>query len=86
MRPCVGGLGAAHWRHLLHDIAHDYNRDRNHLALGKGEPVHRVVERQRKLKSRKVLGGLHQSPLSSWGFRKGQGATPNPPKNAIVVL
>lgn len=52
-------LSVSHLRRLLRDYQDYYNRDRTHLALGKDALVHRAVQRQGRLKSRKVLGGLH---------------------------
>lgn len=52
-------LNASHLRRILWEYADYYNQDRTHLSLGKDAPVHRPVERHGKLKSRKILGGLH---------------------------
>lgn len=52
-------VNANHLRRILREYADYYNRDRTHLSLGKDAPVHRPIERPGKLKSRKILGGLH---------------------------
>jgi hypothetical protein len=52
-------LSASHLRRILREYADYYNHDRTHLSLGKDAPAHRPIERLGKVKSRKILGGLH---------------------------
>jgi putative transposase len=52
-------LNAQHLRRILLEYKDYYNQDRTHLSLGKDTPIHRPIERSGKLKSRKILGGLH---------------------------
>jgi putative transposase len=52
-------LNARHLRRILQEYADYYNQDRTHLSLGKDSPAHRPIEGLGKVKSRKILGGLH---------------------------
>lgn len=52
-------LNAQRLRRILLEYQDYYHQDRTHLSLGKDAPVHRYIERSGKLKSRKILGGLH---------------------------
>jgi len=49
----------AHLRKVLRAYADYYNNDRPHLALDKDSPHSRPVERDGRVVSRRVLGGLH---------------------------
>jgi hypothetical protein len=47
-------------RVLKHYYADYYNSDRTHLALQKDSPLGHPVERDGRIVSRPVLGGLHR--------------------------
>jgi len=53
-------LDAAHLRRVLDAYVHYYNRDRTHLALKKDAPCSRPIERDGRISSRPILGGLHR--------------------------
>src|SRR6201993_2867877 len=62
-RECVDHiivLSEAHLRGILKSYARYYNETRTHLALDKDAPVSRPVERTGVVRSRAILGGLHQ--------------------------
>ena len=52
-------LGEAHLRCLLHNYAHYYNATRTHWSLGKDAPLSRPIQRDGRITSRAILGGLH---------------------------
>ena len=52
-------LNAAHLRRVLEAYARYYNQDRTHLALAKDAPHMRAVERDGRITSKPILGGLH---------------------------
>jgi hypothetical protein len=61
-RECVDHiivLGEAHLRRILKSCARYYNETRTHLALDKGAPVSRPVQRTGVVRSLAILGGLH---------------------------
>jgi len=49
----------AHLRRVLRAYADYYNNDRPHLALDKDSPHSRPIEREGRLASKRILGGLH---------------------------
>jgi transposase InsO family protein len=62
-RECLDHIVIFNARHLyrvLSAYVEYYNRDRTHLSLGKDSPLGRTVEKNGKIRSCKILGGLHQ--------------------------
>src|SRR5271169_5782093 len=62
-RECVDhfiALGEAHLRRILRTYARYYNCVRTHRSLDKDAPVSRPVRRIGTIRSRPILGGLHQ--------------------------
>jgi len=53
-------FNAAHLQRVLQAYAAYYNLDRPHMALGKYSPLGRPIERQGRVVSRPVAGGLHR--------------------------
>jgi transposase InsO family protein len=61
-RECVDHiivLGEVHLRRVLQSYADYYNSVRTHRSLNKDAPVSRPVQRTGVIKSRAILGGLH---------------------------
>ncbi len=56
-------LGEAHLRRLLQSYAHYYNATRPHWSLAKDAPLYRKIERDGRIASRAILGGLHNRYL-----------------------
>ena len=52
-------LGEAHLRRVLRVYAGYYNEIRTHRTLQKDTPIHRAIQNTGILKSRPILGGLH---------------------------
>jgi transposase InsO family protein len=52
-------LGEAHLRRLLQAYAHFYNVTRTHWSLGKDAPLYRPIQRDGRVTSCAILGGLH---------------------------
>src|SRR3954447_4428938 len=52
-------FGEAHLRRVLRSYAQYYNETRTHRSLAKDAPVRRPIQRVGTLKSRPILGGLH---------------------------
>jgi transposase InsO family protein len=52
-------LGEAHLRRILKAYAGYYNGTRTHLSLGKDTPFPRSIERNGRIASVPILGGLH---------------------------
>lgn len=52
-------VGEGHLRKVLSAFADHYNANRSHLSLGKDAPDGRAIERDGKITSIGVLGGLH---------------------------
>ena len=62
-RDCLDHIIVLNEKHL-HDILHEYifeyyNVSRTHMSLGKDSPVHRPIQKDGKIVSKSILGGLH---------------------------
>ncbi len=53
-------LNEKHLYNILHEYIFEYyNVSRTHMSLGKDSPVHRPIQKDGKIVSRPILGGLH---------------------------
>ncbi len=62
-RECLDHMIILNERHL-HDVLHEYINDyynvsRTHMSLGKDSPIHRPVQKDGRIVSKPILGGLH---------------------------
>jgi transposase InsO family protein len=62
-RECLDHMIILNEKHL-YDILHEYifeyyNVSRTHMSLGKDSPVHRPIQKDGKIVSKPILGGLH---------------------------
>ena len=76
-------FGEAHLRRILKAFANYYNGIRTHLSLKKDAPFARSIERNERIASLPILGGLHHRYCRTW-FPMGTArrAPPRPRKGA----